>query len=162
MQDRFVLVGLLQISLGAPCFTSSHGGHMGIVLNYCQYGVLYVGSYYNTGPYINFPHFGNSNLGKLPYVLHTACAAQSQNRQAETRSLSYWNYFLILCVWAKTVNTSPYDGMLAHVHLELNLSMVPVSYPFEAFLWPHHLEGHPRNLQSQEHKAAFQDTLNYF
>ena len=38
----------------------------GIVLNYCQYGVLYLGSYYNTGPYINFPHFGNSNLGKLP------------------------------------------------------------------------------------------------
>ena len=41
--------------------------HMGIVLNYCQYGVLYLGSYYNTGPYINFPHFGNSNLGKLPH-----------------------------------------------------------------------------------------------
>ena len=39
---------------------------MGIVLNYCQYGVLYLGSYYNTGPYIHFPHFGNSNLGKLP------------------------------------------------------------------------------------------------
>ena len=40
---------------------------MGIVLNYCQYGVLYLGSYYNTGPYIHFPHFGNSNLGKLPH-----------------------------------------------------------------------------------------------
>ena len=40
---------------------------MGIVLNYCQYGVLYLGSYYNTGPYISFPRFGNSNLGKLPY-----------------------------------------------------------------------------------------------
>ena len=40
---------------------------MGIVLNYCQYGVLYLGSHYNTGPYIHFPHFGNSNLGKLPY-----------------------------------------------------------------------------------------------
>ena len=39
---------------------------VGIVLNYCQYGVLYLGSYYNTGPYINFPHFGNSNLRKLP------------------------------------------------------------------------------------------------
>ena len=26
-----------------------------------------MGSNYNTGPYINFPHFGNSNLGKLPY-----------------------------------------------------------------------------------------------
>ena len=36
---------------------------MRIVLNYCQYGVLYLGSYSNTGPYINFPHFGNSNLG---------------------------------------------------------------------------------------------------
>ena len=41
--------------------------HMGIVLNYCQYKVLYLGSYYSTGPYINFPHFGNSNLGKLPH-----------------------------------------------------------------------------------------------
>ena len=39
---------------------------MGIGLNSLQYGVLYLGSYYNTGPYINFPHFGNSNLGKLP------------------------------------------------------------------------------------------------
>ena len=40
---------------------------VGIVLNYCQYGVLYLGSRYNTGPYINFPHFGNSILG-LPHV----------------------------------------------------------------------------------------------
>ena len=40
---------------------------MGIGLNSLQYGVLYLGSHYNTGPYINFPHFGNSNLGKLPY-----------------------------------------------------------------------------------------------
>ena len=39
-----------------------------IVLNYYQYGVLYLGSYYNTGPYINFRHFGNSNLGKLPCI----------------------------------------------------------------------------------------------
>ena len=39
--------------------------YVGIVLNYCQYGVLCLGSYFNTGPYINFPHFGNSNLGKL-------------------------------------------------------------------------------------------------
>ena len=41
-------------------------GYVGIVLNYCQYGVLYLGSYYNTGPYMNFPQFGNSNLGNLP------------------------------------------------------------------------------------------------
>ena len=45
----------------------------GMVLNYCQYGVLYLGSYYKTGPYIYiyvyFPHFGNSNLGKLPYQI---------------------------------------------------------------------------------------------
>ena len=41
---------------------------MGIVLNYCQYGVPYLGSCYNTGPYIDFPHFGNSNLGKLPHA----------------------------------------------------------------------------------------------
>ena len=51
------------------------GHHKGIVLNYCQYGVLYLGSYYNTGPYIHFPHFGTSNLGKLPQV-------QSAYRQA--------------------------------------------------------------------------------
>ena len=44
------------------------GKYMGIVLNYCQYGVLYLGSYSNTGPYINFPHFGHSNLGKLSYT----------------------------------------------------------------------------------------------
>ena len=43
--------------------------YMGIVLNYCQYGVLYLGSHYNTGPYINVPHFANSNLGKLPHDL---------------------------------------------------------------------------------------------
>ena len=34
--------------------------YVGIVLNHCQYGVLY----YSTGPYINFPIFGN--LEKLP------------------------------------------------------------------------------------------------
>ena len=43
--------------------------HMGIGLNSLKYGVLYLGSHYNTGPYINFPHFVNSNLGKLPYDL---------------------------------------------------------------------------------------------
>ena len=42
--------------------------YMGIGLNSLYYGVLYLGSHYNTGPYINFPHFGNSNLGKLPYI----------------------------------------------------------------------------------------------
>ena len=42
---------------------------MGIGLNSLYYGVLYLGSHYNTGPCINFPHFGNSNLGKLPYGL---------------------------------------------------------------------------------------------
>ena len=41
---------------------------MVIVLNYCQYGSLYLGSHYNTGPYIDFPPFGNSNLGKLPDI----------------------------------------------------------------------------------------------
>ena len=38
----------------------------GIGLNSLYYGVLYLGSHYNTGPYVSFPHFGNSNLGKLP------------------------------------------------------------------------------------------------
>ena len=41
---------------------------MGIGLNSLQYGVPYLGSHYNTGPYIHFPHFGNRNLGKLPYI----------------------------------------------------------------------------------------------
>ena len=41
---------------------------MSIGLNSLQYGVLYLDSHYNTGPYFYFPHFGNSNLGKLPYV----------------------------------------------------------------------------------------------
>ena len=40
---------------------------MGIGLNSLLYGVLYLGSHYNR-PYIYFPHFGNSNLGKLPHV----------------------------------------------------------------------------------------------
>ena len=56
---------------------------MGIVLNYCQYGVLYLGSCYNTGPYINFPHFGNSNLGKLPYIGFREIV---ENRQVRPRS----------------------------------------------------------------------------
>ena len=49
-------------------WSMSHGLKLEIVLNYCQYGALYLGSYYNTGPYIHFPHFGNSNLGKLPFA----------------------------------------------------------------------------------------------
>ena len=58
----------LQAKVGAAHSLKGFGVYMGIVLlNCCQYGVLYLGSYYNTGPYIDFPHFGNSNLGKLPY-----------------------------------------------------------------------------------------------
>ena len=53
--------------------------YMGIVLNYCQYGVLYLGSHYNTGPYINFPHFGNSNLGKLPYRVNITGFPENSN-----------------------------------------------------------------------------------
>ena len=41
--------------------------YMGIGVSSLYYGFLYLDSYYNTGPYINFPHFGNSNLGKLPH-----------------------------------------------------------------------------------------------
>ena len=55
------------------CQEGSHTSILGlkymvIGLNSLYYGVLYLGSHYNTGPYINFPHFGNSNLGKLPYA----------------------------------------------------------------------------------------------
>ena len=28
----------------------------------------FLGSYDNTGPFLNFPHFGNSNSGKPPYT----------------------------------------------------------------------------------------------
>ena len=52
--------------VGSP--STGAQGQMGIVLNYCQYGVLYFASYYSMGPYINFPHFGKSNLGKLSNV----------------------------------------------------------------------------------------------
>ena len=64
---------------------------MGIVLNYCQYGVLYLGSCYNTGPYINFPHFGNSNLGKLPYELLPILALP--------RDFEGWTNLILLVVW---------------------------------------------------------------
>ena len=61
---------------------------MGIVLNYCQYGVLYLGSYYNTGPYIQFPHFGNSNLGKLPYVAVPQVSCRTRNSKSIVGSAS--------------------------------------------------------------------------
>ena len=32
-------------------------------------------SHYNTGPYLNFPHFGNRNLGKLPHDFGVAVSA---------------------------------------------------------------------------------------
>ena len=74
--------GLKQINgeqmRGPP--TSQSVTQVGIVLNYCQYGVLYLGSYYNTGPYIHFPHFGNSNLGKLPgSMLQSLCLIAIDN-----------------------------------------------------------------------------------
>ena len=55
---------------------------MGIGLNSLQYGVLYLGSHYNTGPYIHFPHFGNSNLGKLP------CRPEARNIILGVRNIS--------------------------------------------------------------------------
>ena len=43
--------------------------YVGIGLNSLyNTGVLCLGYHYNTGPYINLSHFGNSNLGKLPCV----------------------------------------------------------------------------------------------
>ena len=54
-------------------YTPSLYFSMGIVLNCCRYGVVYLGSYYNTGPYINFHHSRNSNLGKLPYLSINLC-----------------------------------------------------------------------------------------
>ena len=70
---------------------------MGIGLNYCQYGILYLDSHYNTGPYINFPHFGNSNLGKLPYIcvfmyLYTYAYSMSVKRMIGVPSGSLLNF----------------------------------------------------------------------
>ena len=69
-----IAVTLFYPLLPCPChsrtgiFLGLCDWYVGIVLNYCQYGVLYLGSYYDTGPYISFPHFENSNLGKLPCI----------------------------------------------------------------------------------------------
>ena len=60
--------------LGALISASNPYTSVGNVLNYYQYGVPYLGSYYNTGPYINFPHFENSNLGKLSSVYYNFVA----------------------------------------------------------------------------------------
>ena len=65
--------------------------HVGIVLNYCQYGVLYLGSYYNTGPYI---HFGNSNLGKLPCRFTKATGFRRRLKSAKQ-----WVYLVIIPGW---------------------------------------------------------------
>ena len=62
--------------------------YLGIVLNYCQYGVLYLGSYYNTGPYIHFSHFGNSHLGKLPFArVHKVHGKYAQGLHCSCRAL---------------------------------------------------------------------------
>ena len=75
---------------------------MGIVLSYCQYGVLYLGSYYNTGPYTNFPHFGNSNLGKLPnenYPLIQALGLRANQKPPALLSMRLcWLLFSGPCV----------------------------------------------------------------
>ena len=66
--------------------------YLGIVLNYCQYGVLYLGSYYNTGPYIDFPHFGNSNLGKLPLRFLWDVVATYYTPTAPVIVMPSWTY----------------------------------------------------------------------
>ena len=60
---------------------------MGIGLNSLEYGVLYLGSHYNTGPYIIFPPFGNSNLGKLPYEKDTRFKRLGLKRTWESRKV---------------------------------------------------------------------------
>ena len=41
---------------------------MEIALKWLLYGSLHFGSDCNTGSCMIFPHFGNSNLGQLPYA----------------------------------------------------------------------------------------------
>ena len=47
------------------------------------------GSHYNTGPYINFPHFGNSNLGKLPYIGVSEGALHGSKPGSEPQALNH-------------------------------------------------------------------------
>ena len=87
------LLGTVLCVFSTVICCSQAGSDMGIVLNYCQHGVLYLGSYYNTGPYINFPHFGNSNFGNLPYTNSggkqlTAVRASAQDSRLEERMQS--------------------------------------------------------------------------
>ena len=78
MSKNLGVPNFAEVSEVAELSTQIQKLYMRIVLNYRQYGVLYLGSYYNTGPYIHFPHFGNSNLGKLPYRLYVLLANLSQ------------------------------------------------------------------------------------
>ena len=41
---------------------------MGFGWNSLRCGSLHVGPHHDTGIFVNFPHFGNTELGKLPYV----------------------------------------------------------------------------------------------
>ena len=55
----------------------AHSGkkYMGIVLTWLSYGSLYCGTDCNTGPVSNFPHFGDSSFGQLPYRKHVTAKA---------------------------------------------------------------------------------------
>ena len=94
---------------------------MGIGLNSLLYGVLYLGSHYNTGPYINFPHFGNSNLGKSPCkhlkgYMYSALAfgIMSISAQVYSASASYPKPNRHYCKGTFCMYRSPYLFVRAH------------------------------------------------
>ena len=90
--------------------------HVGLVPNYCQYGVLYVGSYYNTGPYMNFPPFGNSDLGKLPCTIEgpggRACAPYYPSGSKDSQFKAFGPKTILKPL---TINLEPY-----HMSYSLN------------------------------------------
>ena len=53
--------------------------------------VLYLGSHYITGPYINFPHFGNRNLIYFPKT----CTTITTTQILRTSLLGTWTLWVI-------------------------------------------------------------------
>ena len=53
--------------MGDLCFLI----YVEIVLGWVEYGTLYFGSDYDTGPVINFPHFGRTVLGASYHTLQS-------------------------------------------------------------------------------------------
>ena len=108
--------------------TATMENHVGIVLNYCQCGSLYLGSYYNTGPYIVFPHFGNKNFGKLPPV--------DTKRKNKERWSGHWAYMIVSSqpgVGPRALLVPKPSSERSHTHLSHRLRFfVLAGNPFDA------------------------------